>query len=164
MTDHEEGSASFFDEPVIPQASQDLQRLRAEPGYSPPFEVLRWRVVDEVREGVVTIDAIVVLRVGEEEDLEAAQGVGGVNALDLALRKALIKHFPFLSEVRVVESYTHGSGEGTSAEVISVKKFSDGKTQWTTICRSRDIVESGWLALVNGYEWAVLAKTRGFAR
>jgi 2-isopropylmalate synthase len=164
MTEHREESTSFFDEPVIPQASQDLQHLRAEPGYSPPFEVLRWRVVDEVRAGVVTIDAIVVIRVEKKEDLEAAQGVGGINALDLALRKALIKRFPFLCDVRVVESYTHGSGEGTDAEVISVRKFSDGKRWWTTMRRSRDIVESGWLALVDGYEWAVLSKTKGLAR
>jgi len=63
-----------------------------------------------------------------------------------------------------MESYTHGSGEGAGAEVISAKKFSDGKRWWTTMRRSRDIVESGWLALVDGYEWAVLAKTKGSTR
>ena len=42
------------------------------------------------------------------------------------LRKALLKYFPQVSIIEVTETYTHGSGESTEAEVISVKKFSDG--------------------------------------
>jgi 2-isopropylmalate synthase len=104
----------------------------------------------------MTIDATVVIRIGSAEDTEAARGVGVVHALDLALRKALLKHFPFLEEVRVTETYAHASGESTEAEVMSVKKFSDGHSSWTTLAKSTNSVEAGWKSLVDGYEWRII--------
>lgn len=157
MSDERSG---FFFEAEIPQASKELERLRTEPGYAPPFEVVRRRVVDDSLSGQVAIDAIVVLRIGGQEELEASRGIGGVHALDLALRKLLTRHFPQIASVRVTESYTHGSGEGTDAEVISVKKFTDGKNQWATMRRSTDIVEAGWLSLLDGYEWKIVMERR----
>jgi hypothetical protein len=70
-------------------------------------------------------------------------------------RSSLLKYFPFLGSVRVTETYTHGSGESTEAEVISVKKFSDGHTTWTTMAKSANTVEAGWNSLVDGYEWRI---------
>ncbi|MGH7770976.1 MAG: alpha-isopropylmalate synthase regulatory domain-containing protein [Candidatus Binatia bacterium] len=148
-------SPGFFHEPQVPQASKELEELRAREDYTTPFEVIRRRVVDDSLNGRVAIDAIVVVKIGAEEELEAARGVGGVHALDLALRKVLTRHFPSIAGVRVTESYNHGSGEGTEAEVISVKKFTDGKNQWSTMRKSTDIVEAGWLSLLDGYEWKV---------
>jgi hypothetical protein len=57
--------------------------------------------------------------------------------------------------VRVTETYMHGSGESTDAEVISVKKFTDGHTTWTTMAKSANTVEAGWSSLVDGYEWRI---------
>ncbi len=153
-------SPGFFHEPEVPQASRKLEELRAKGDYLTPFEIIRRRVVDDSLSGRVAIDAILVVKIGDEEELEAARGVGGVHALDLALRKVLIRHFPAIASVRVTESYTHGSGEGTEAEVISIKKFTDGKKQWSTLRRSTDIVEAGWLSLLDGYEWKVWMEKR----
>ncbi len=155
-----EKSAGFFHEPEIPQASKELEELRAREDYVTPFEVIRRRVVDDSLSGRVAIDAIVVVKIGAEEELEAARGVGGVHALDLALRKVLTRHFPSIASIRVTESYTHGSGEGTEAEVISVKKFTDGKKEWSTLRKSTDIVEAGWLSLLDGYEWKIWMEKR----
>src|SRR5713226_9704713 len=113
---------SIFHEAEPPQASRELTELRSAPGYHPPFEVLRRRVIDDFNEGRMTIDATVVVRIDDIEETEAARGVGVVHALDLAVRKALLKYFPYLEKVRVTETYTHGGGEGTEAEVVSVKK------------------------------------------
>ncbi len=94
-------------------------------------------------------------RSGIREETEAARGVGVVNALDLALRKALLKYFPFLEAVRVTETYTHASGESTEAEVVSIKKFTDGHNAWTTLAKSVNTVEAGWKSLLDGYEWRI---------
>ena len=34
-------------------------------------------------------------------------------------------------------------------------KFSDGQQQWSTMRKSRDLLASAWMALVDGYEWAI---------
>jgi 2-isopropylmalate synthase len=146
----------LFEEAPAPQASRELAELRTSPTYQPPFEIVRRRVIDDFNEGKMTTDATVVIRVGKTEETEAARGVGVVHALDMALRKALLKYFPFLESVRVTETYTHGSGETTEAEVVSVKKFSDGRSTWTTVAKSANTVEAGWSSLVDGYEWRIL--------
>jgi len=158
--DRPEGAPGFFHEPEVPQTSRELDELRARDGYTAPFEVIRRRVVDDSLSGQTAIDAIVVVKIAGVEETEASRGVGGVHALDLALRKVLIRHFPPIASVRVTESYTHGSGEGTEAEVISVKKFTDGKKQWSTLRKSADIIEAGWLSLVDGYEWKIWIERR----
>ncbi|MGO9056705.1 MAG: alpha-isopropylmalate synthase regulatory domain-containing protein [Candidatus Binataceae bacterium] len=149
---------SVFYEAPPPQASRELAQLRTSADYEPPFEIVRRRVIDDVNEGKMTIDATVVIRIGDVEETEAARGVGVVHALDMALRKALLKYFPFLASVKVTETYTHGSGESTEAEVVSVKKFSDGRSTWTTMAKSANTVEAGWISLVDGYEWRINAE------
>lgn len=146
---------SDFYEAEPPQASRELAELRTSREYSPPFEIVRRRVIDDFFEGKATIDATVVIRVGDLEETEAASGVGVVHALDVALRKALLKYFPYLESVRVGETYTHASGNSTEAEVVSVKKFTDGNLQWTTLAKSANTVEAGWRSLLDGYEWRI---------
>ena len=149
---------SVFYEAPPPQASRELAQLRTTADYEPPFQIIRRRVIDDYNEGKMTIDATVVIRIGDVEETEAARGVGVVHALDMALRKALLKYFPVLASVKVTETYTHGSGESTEAEVVSVKKFSDGRSTWTTMAKSANTVEAGWISLVDGYEWRINAE------
>jgi 2-isopropylmalate synthase len=155
MTQQQEPSEEFFDAATAPQASQDVARWRQDPSYYPPFEIVRWRVVDEEWKGRRAIDAVVVAEVNGQEDIEAAQGVGGVQALDSALRRVLLHHFPVIKGIQLVELYTHRGGRGTAAEVVSIMKFSDGQQQWSTMRKSRDLLASAWMALVDGYEWAI---------
>ena len=150
--------SSFYDA-EIPQASRELREFRTSTAYEPPFEVIRRRIIDDFYEGKLTVDATIVIRVGDLEETEAARGVGVVNALDTALRKALLKYFPSVAIIKVTETYTHGSGESTEAEVVSVKKFSDGIQTWTTIAKSSDAVEASWKSLVDGYEWRIYTET-----
>jgi 2-isopropylmalate synthase len=153
-------SESIFFETEAPQASRELAELRRTADYVAPFEVVRRRVIDDSFAGRMTIDATVVVRVDSVEQTEAASGVGVVNAFDNALRKALLKYFPYLESVRVIETYAHASGESTEAEVMSIKKFSDGKMKWTTLAKSTNLVEAGWRSLVDGYEWRVVQEIR----
>jgi 2-isopropylmalate synthase len=143
-----------------PQASRELAELKASSAYAAPFEVIRRRLIDDFHDGRMTIDATVVLRIGGVEETAAASGVGGVNALDNALRKALLKYFPYLEKVRVTETYSHASGESTEAEVMAVKKFTDGQTSWATLAKSANLVEAGWKSLVDGYEWRIIQESK----
>jgi 2-isopropylmalate synthase len=146
---------SIFEEAEAPQASRELAELKTSPDYVPPFEVVRRRVIDDSVMGQMTVDATVIIRVAGAEETEAARGGGVVHALHLALRKALLKNFPYLEAVRVTETYLHASGESTEAEVISIKKFSDGRSTWATLAKSTNSVEAGWRSLVDGYEWRI---------
>ena len=148
----------FFDEATVPQASQEVEQWHQDAHYLPPFGIIRWRVIDEVWNGQSAIDAVVLVEVNGQQDFGAAQGVGGVNALDQALRQVLTAHFPFIEGVELIELYTHRGGAGTAAEVVSIMKFSDGLHQWSTMRQSRDLLESAWLALIDGYEW-IITKT-----
>ncbi len=159
MAQQPEQSEEFFPETTAPQASQEVKRWHQDPDYPPPFRIIRWRVIDEVWNGQSAIDAVVLVEVNTQQNFGAAQGVGGVHALDQALRQVLTKHFPFLEGVELVELYTHRGGAGTAAEVVSIMKFSDGVQQWSTMRQSRDLLESAWLALIDGYEW-IITKSR----
>jgi 2-isopropylmalate synthase len=148
-----------FYEAEPPQASRELAELRTSRDYVAPFVIVRRRVIDDLFEGKMTIDATVVIRVGNVEETEAASGVGVVHALDVALRKALLKYFPYLAGVIVTETYQHATGESTEADVVSIKKFSDGSLTWTTLAKSANTIEAGWQSLLDGYEWRILMET-----
>ncbi len=146
---------SIFEEQEAPQASRELAELKSSPDYAAPFLIVRRRVIDDYFEGRMVCDATIVIRIGGVEETEAARGVGVVHALDNALRKALLKYFPYLAEVKVTETYAHATGESTEADVITVNKFTDGRLSWTTLARSGNTIEAGWKSLVEGYEWRI---------
>jgi len=154
-SDRQTDRQNDFYEAEAPQASRELAELRTSSDYVPPFDIVRRRVIDDLHEGKMTIDATVVIRVGNVEETEAASGVGVVHALDVALRKALLKYFPYLESVRVTETYQHATGESTEADVVSIKKFSDDNLTWTTLAKSANTVEAGWRSLLDGYEWRI---------
>lgn len=154
-SDRQSGRQENFYEAEAPQASRELSELRTARDYVAPFEIVRRRVIDDLFEGKMTIDATVVIRVGNIEETEAASGVGVVHALDVALRKALLRYFPYLAEVKVTETYQHATGESTEADVVSIKKFSDGNLTWTTLAKSANTIEAGWQSLLDGYEWRI---------
>ena len=65
------------------------------PGYVPPFELIDFMVLVERRRGRgVLAEATVKVRVGPKIMHTAAEGNGPVNALDVALRKALLDVYP----------------------------------------------------------------------
>ena len=76
-------------------ASLELLMRKAAGKYKPFFELGRYRTIgEEPTEGRVSAQAMVKIRVEGEDAISAAEGDGPVNALDLALRKALEKFYP----------------------------------------------------------------------
>ena len=148
------------------EASFELLLHRAKPDYKSPFELVDFMVVIEkrrrppVQENLEEMlsEAMVKVRVGDEVIHTAAEGNGPVNALDQALRKALLQFYPSLAQVRLVDYKVRILEEsvGTSAQVRVLIESSDGVNEWRTVGSSTNIIEASWLALADGLEYWLL--------
>ena len=100
-------------------------------------------------------EAAVKVRVGDDTMHTVAEGDGPVNALDLAVRKALIEFHPDLQTVKLVDYKVRivDSPSGTAAIVRVLLESTDGEHTWTTVGCSPNIIEASWLALSDSLEW-----------
>jgi len=99
--------------------------------------------------------AFVKVKVDGVVELAAAEGDGPVNALDLALRRALGRFYPSLAAMRLTD-YKVRVLDGNDASAATVRvlvESSDATTAWTTVGVSTDIIEASWLALVDSIEY-----------
>lgn len=150
------------------EASFDLLVLRAQPDYQPPFELVDFLVIVERRRRAPTIgngeeilsEATVKVRVGGEMIHTAAEGNGPVNALDAALRKALLQFYPSLAAVKLVDYKVRILDEtaGTGAQVRVLIESTDGEHEWRTVGSSTNIIEASWLALADSLEYWLLVR------
>jgi 2-isopropylmalate synthase len=78
-----------------------------------------------------------------------------VNALDLAVRKALVQFYPSLEAIKLVDYKVRivDSPSGTAAIVRVLIESTDGEHEWTTVGCSPNIIEASWLALSDSLEW-----------
>jgi 2-isopropylmalate synthase len=154
------------------EASFELLLHRAKPDYQPPFELVDFMVVVETRRRLPTrksleetlAEAMIKVRVGTEIMHTAAEGNGPVNALDQALRKALLQFYPSLAAVKLVDYKVRILEEtvGTESQVRVLIESSDGAEEWTTVGSSTNIIEASWLALADALEyWLLKQKTLG---
>jgi 2-isopropylmalate synthase len=144
------------------EASFELLVRRSQPDYQAPFELDDFMVVErrhprpgEEDEREMLSEAMVKVRVGDEIIHTAAEGNGPVNALDTAVRKALIQFYPTLEAVKLVDYKVRiiDSAGGTGAYVRVLIESTDGEHVWTTVGSSTDIIEASWLALADSLEW-----------
>ncbi|MBM3946759.1 MAG: citramalate synthase [SAR202 cluster bacterium] len=144
------------------EASFELLARRALPSYRQPFILEDFRVSVErhhrptVRPDEDTFaEATVKVQVSGESFHTAAEGNGPVNALDAALRKALLQFFPELSRVRLTDYKVRvvDQGSGTGAMVRVLIESTDGTDTWRTVGASANVIEASWLALRDGLEW-----------
>jgi 2-isopropylmalate synthase len=88
--------------------------------YKPYFEFCGFRVVDEVQADHTNISrASVDVKVDGREEHSEAQGDGPVNALDQALRSALVRFYPSLQKIHLTDYKVRviNSEAGTAAKV-----------------------------------------------
>ncbi|MCQ2610624.1 MAG: citramalate synthase [Treponema sp.] len=124
--------------------------------YQPFFKVHYYQtngVNPRPEEGVCACAQIKV-EVDGKIEVTAGEGDGPVNALDIALRKALEKFYPAVAQIRLTDYKVRVlSGESaTSSRVRVLIESTDGQDSWTTIGVSSDIMEASWLALVDSFE------------
>lgn len=139
-------------------ASVELLLRRGDPDYLPLFELIDYLTVVEHRDrrGLVA-EANVKLRVNGEVVHTAAEGNGPVNALDAAMRKALLPYYPGLNafqladyKVRILDGHA-----GTAATTRVLIDTANHLRRWSTIGASTNIIEASWLALADAIEYGL---------
>jgi 2-isopropylmalate synthase len=138
------------------QGSFDLLVQRAAGRFTPHFERIAYHVnVETDRQGEITTEATVKLRVDDLLRHEVAEGDGPVNALDAALRKALTDIYPTLGSLQLVDYKVRviNSNAGTAAGVRVVIECRDDHDSWGTVGVSTNIIEASWTALVDSFEY-----------
>ncbi len=143
-------------------ASFELLVRKALGQYRPHFELLEYHV--SIRKngalGFDSCEATVKLNVNGEKVYTVAEGDGPVNALDAAVREALIRFYPMLASMKLVDYKvrTIDSRSGTAAKTRVFIESSDGDSSWATVGVSNDIIEASWLALRDSVDF-LLART-----
>ena len=133
--------------------------LRKETGaYEPLFTLESWRAIVEKRaDGRVETEATIKIWVDGERYVRTAEGNGPVNALDRALRDALVEIHPHLRDIDLVNFKVRILDEtkGTGAVTRVLLDSSDGDEVWGSIGVSENIIESSWEALVDSLEYGM---------
>lgn len=141
------------------EASVELMMRRMRPGYQRPFELVDFMAVVEHRQGRgLFAEASVKVRVKDEIVHTVAEGNGPVNALDKALRKALIPFYPHLADVQLAD-YKVRILDGDAATGATTRVIIDTRnthSAWSTVGCSSNIIESSWQALADSMEYALL--------
>jgi 2-isopropylmalate synthase len=141
------------------EGSVEMLLRRARPGYEPPFEMLDFMVVVEHREGRgLFAEATIKLQVDGEVFHMVAEGNGPVNALDAALRKALVPKYPHLADFDLADYKVHilDGDQGTAATTRVVIDMQNETRRWTTVGASANIIEASWLALADAVEYGLM--------
>ncbi|UCD11680.1 MAG: citramalate synthase [Nitrospinaceae bacterium] len=125
------------------------------------FEFLGFRVIVEKRQGDAEpiSEATVKIAVNGVQEVTAAEGTGPVNALDKAIKKALIKFYPELADVHLFDYKVRILDEkkGTRANIRVLIESGDKHKKWGTVGVSENIIEASWQALVDSIEYKLNA-------
>ena len=138
------------------EGSFDLLVRRLSGTFKPHFQRLNYHVNVEADENNALITmGTVKLRVGNFIKHEVDEGEGPVDALNKALRKALVPIFPSLEEMKLVDFKVRviNSEAATGARVRVVIESTDGKDLWGTVGVSENVIEASWEALVESIEY-----------
>jgi 2-isopropylmalate synthase len=151
-------------------ASFELLLSRAQPDYKPFFELIDYMVIMERHRrqpasGITNLlsEATVKVKVGGKVMHTASEGNGPVNALDQALRKALLEFYPELATIKLVDYKVHilEESSGTASQVRVLIESRDNGEQWKTVGSSTNIIEASWLALVDSLEYPLYKRKTG---
>ncbi len=140
------------------EASVEMMLHRSRDDYEPPFELIDFMAVVEHRQGRgLFAEATVKVRVGDEIFHTAAEGNGPVNAMDQALRKALVPVYPHLSDFELADYKVHilDSDAGTAATTRVMLDMQNGTHRWSTVGASTNIIEASWIALADAMEYGL---------
>jgi 2-isopropylmalate synthase len=138
------------------EASFDLLVKKCLGQYQSRFELLHFRVnIEHEGKASPVTEATVKIRVKNQLSHTVSEGDGPVNALDGALRKALLPVYPNLREMSLVDYKVRvvNAREGTAARVRVVIESRDATSVWGTVGVSENIIEASWLALVDSIEY-----------
>ncbi len=144
-------------------ASLELLMRRAAGWEQDYFSVESMRVITDEQAGTdFRTEATVKVWVGEQRQIQTAEGNGPVNAIDKALRAALNGAYPALQRVHLTDFKVRildGAG-ATGAVTRVLLDATDGEHDWTTIGVSANIIEASWRALEESIVFGLLHSTK----
>ena len=105
-----------------------------------------------------TVGATVKIAVKDKEAEATEVGNGPVDALYKAFRKVLIKFYPSVEKMHLIDYKVRvvDSKAGTGAKVRVFIQFQDEADTWSTVGVSENIIEASWKALVDAVEYKLL--------
>ncbi len=118
------------------------------------FKLIAFRVnIEKTVDKNIFSEAVVMIEVKGKTEHTVAVGDGPVNALDNALRKALMKFYPILNEMKLtdfkVRVISNKTKSGTASYVRVLIESSDKEEKWTTLGVSENIIEASYIALAD---------------
>ncbi|MBI5208239.1 MAG: citramalate synthase [Candidatus Firestonebacteria bacterium] len=140
-------------------ASFKLFLLKAAGKYKPFFDLKEFEVIVEKRDDNRLIsEAIIKIVVDGKHEHIISDGNGPVNALDNALRKALLTFYPELGQMHLLDFRVRIMDQkaGTRAKTRVLIESCDKEESWWTVGVSENIIEASWEALVDSIEYKLL--------
>ncbi|WP_371863677.1 citramalate synthase [Cellulomonas soli] len=124
------------------------------------FTVESWRTIVERSGGRGTLavaEATVKLSAGGERIVSTGEGNGPVNALDHALRQALVRVYPELETFELIDFKVRilDAMHGTDAVTRVLIETTDGGTAWSTVGVGPNLLEASWEALTDSAIWGL---------
>lgn len=128
------------------------------------FRLTRFRVMDDRRwsarhELVTESEATVTVNVAGQEVMRVAMGNGPVNALDVALRQALVECYPTLEDMHLVDYKVRimpprADTTGTDAVTrVVIESADNAGHRWSTVGVSANIIDASYVALRDAYAY-----------
>ena len=143
------------------EGSFELLVRRSQPDYVAPFKVLDFLVLVERRaQNEILAEGTVKVQVDGEIVHTVAVGDGPVNALDQAMRKALVPFHPEIEAVQLIDFKVRiiDPQSATAALTRVLIDASDGRRSWTTVGCSVNIIEASFQALIDSLELPLLRR------
>jgi 2-isopropylmalate synthase len=126
----------------------------------PPFRVQGYEATVR-RDGTLHVcQATVKVLVKGEIAHTVAEGDGPVNALDSALRAALVRFYPKVKDIQLTDYKVRilDTASGTEAKTRVLIESTNGKEEWGTVGVHDNIIEASLAALVDSMEYGLMKK------
>ena len=148
------------------EASLNLLIRKITGAWSDPVKLEGFRLlIEKNEENSPRCEATIRVNSGESTEHTASEGNGPVHALDQAFRKALIRFFPEIENMRLQDYKVRVLNEsaGTGAKVRVLIDSASGEHKWSTVGVSENIIEASWEALIDSYSYYLLNEVKSAA-
>ncbi len=134
--------------------------------YQPFFTLKEYQVSTQEDAKGLSSTASIRIAVNDQEESASAQGEGSVNALDIAVRKALERFYPAIKDVKLIDYKVRvlDSDKATAAKVRVLIESSDQHMAWTTVGVSTDVIEASWRAMLDAIEYKLMRDAQTLAK
>lgn len=137
-----------------------MKVLNKQPNF---FNILGFRVIgdtitlSDVNQKTIS-EASVKIEIEDEIIHTVSEGDGPVNALDKALRKALVEKYPEIHNFKLDDFKVRilDSKDATAAQVRVNIESSDGLHKWDTVGVSENIIEASYMAIVDSISYGLI--------